>query len=92
MKIKEYDHFVVYRGMCDGRVYLADPIRGNVRPTIPEFNGQWIKNAILVVVKPDVTPPAESLLSVRVDEVGVGDMSAEMLRKQLPEPFLHRPQ
>ena len=25
LKIKEYHHFVVYRGMCDGRVYLADP-------------------------------------------------------------------
>ena len=27
--------------MCDGRVYLADPIRGNVRPTIAEFHQQW---------------------------------------------------
>ena len=89
IKIKEYDHFVVYRGMCDGRVYLADPIRGNVRPTIAEFNGQWQKNAILVVVKPNMMPPTQSALSVRVDEVLVGDMTAEMLRKQLPEPFLH---
>ena len=89
LKIKEYDHFVVYRGMCDGRVYLADPIRGNVRPTIPEFNGQWQKNAILVVVKPGTAPPLQSALSIRADEVGVGDMTAEMLRKQLPEPLLH---
>ena len=43
LKIKDYDHFVVYRGMADGRVYLADSCRGNVRPTVAEFCQQWQK-------------------------------------------------
>ncbi len=84
VRSKDYDHFVVYRGIADGRVYLADPIRGNVRPTIAEFCQQWQKNAVLVVAKPGVTPPTVSPLSIRMDEVGVGDMTDEFLRKRLP--------
>ena len=85
LKIKQYDHFVVYRGIADGRVYLADPIRGNVRPTIAEFCQQWQKNAILVVAKPGVMPPTQSRLSIRVDEVEVGETTDQLLRRQLPQ-------
>ena len=38
LKLGKHEHFVVYRGIAGGRVYLADPIRGNVRPTIAEFS------------------------------------------------------
>ena len=69
LKLKEYDHFVVYRGVCGNRVYLADPIRGNVRPTIAEFCCQWQKNAILAVAKPGVGIPECSPLGIRPDEV-----------------------
>lgn len=36
-----YKHFVVFRGIHDDTVYLADPIRGNVRLSIQEFLDQW---------------------------------------------------
>jgi predicted double-glycine peptidase len=36
-----YKHFVVFRGIHDDTVYLADPIRGNVRLSIEEFLQQW---------------------------------------------------
>jgi hypothetical protein len=85
LRIKDYDHFVVYRGIADGRVYLADPIRGNVRPTVAEFCQQWQKNAVLVVAKPGAMPPMQSWLSIRVDEVCVGDMTNQFLRRQLPQ-------
>ncbi len=84
LKIKDYDHFVVYRGMADGRVYLADSCRGNVRPTVAEFCQQWQKNAVLVVAKPGVMPPLQSALSIREDEVSVGDTTNAFLDRQLP--------
>jgi predicted double-glycine peptidase len=36
-----YKHFVVFRGIHDDTVYLADPIRGNVRLSVQEFLDQW---------------------------------------------------
>ncbi len=43
VRIEKYDykHFVVFRGIHDDTVYLADPIRGNVRVSIQEFLEQW---------------------------------------------------
>jgi len=41
MKKGEFQHFVVYRGIVEDRVYLADPIRGNVRMSVDEFKEQW---------------------------------------------------
>ena len=83
LKLNEYDHFVVYRGVCGNRVYLADPIRGNVRPTIAEFCCQWQKNAILAVAKPGVGIPDCSPLGIRPEEVLRGDTTDEFLRKEL---------
>ncbi len=86
LKLKGFDHFVVYRGVVGGRVYLADPVRGNVRPTIPEFCGQWQKNAILVVIKKGEQPREWSPLSIRTDEVRLGESTKQWLRGELPRP------
>jgi uncharacterized protein len=84
LKLREYDHFVVYRGVAEGRVYLADPIRGNVRITVPEFCSQWQKNAVLAVAKPGVELPTCTGLSIRQGEIMLGESTDEFLRKQLP--------
>lgn len=36
-----YKHFAVYRGMDRGRVYVADPVRGNLRMSIDRFLDEW---------------------------------------------------
>ena len=36
-----YKHFAVYRGIDRGRVYLADPVRGNLRMSIGRFLDEW---------------------------------------------------
>ncbi len=87
IRLDDYDHFVVYRGMAGGRVYLADPVRGNVRPTVQEFCCQWKKNVILVVVKKNVTPPAQSALSIRPCEVYAGQTTEQWMREELPRPL-----
>ena len=85
--LEKSDHFVVYRGAACGRVYLADPIRGNVRPTFAEFCGQWNKNAILVVVKKNATPPLHSRLSLSAEEIRFGETNRQFLQRELPQPM-----
>jgi predicted double-glycine peptidase len=59
-----YDHFVVFRGIQDDRVFLADPIRGNIRLQASEFLQQWTDGTILVVAKKNTRPPAYSELKM----------------------------
>ena len=36
-----YKHFAVYRGMDQGRIYIADPARGNLLMSIGRFLDEW---------------------------------------------------
>lgn len=87
VKVNKFDHFVVFRGMVDGRVYLADPVHGNVRPTVAEFCQQWNKNAVLAVIKKGQKPRDYSPLSIRLDEVMLGETTKQWLDKELPRPY-----
>jgi len=51
IKKDDFEHFVVYRGIVDDRVFLADPIRGNIRMPCEEFARLWTDGVILVIVK-----------------------------------------
>jgi len=44
----DYKHFVVVRGVHDDTVYLADPIRGNIRVSVQEFLEQWSGEALFL--------------------------------------------
>jgi predicted double-glycine peptidase len=52
-----YQHFAVFKGLRDGRVYLADPSLGNVRMPLYRFLDQWADGAgrgvIFVVERAD---------------------------------------
>lgn len=63
--VNDYDHFVVFRGMDDEYVYLADPIYGKKKVLIEEFEEQWQQNAILAVIKPGEPPREDSPLLVK---------------------------
>ena len=45
-----YKHFAVYRGMDRGRIYLADPSRGNLKMSIGRFLDEW-RQIIFVLQK-----------------------------------------
>ena len=69
-----HDHFVVFRGTYGVWVYVADPIRGNMRMPIREFTKQWQENAILVVHKPGKKVKTTSPLHVsREKRIGLDD-------------------
>jgi hypothetical protein len=72
----------VYRGWDGQWVYVADPMRGNVRIHACKFPKQWQKNAILVVVKPGAKIKEVSPLSVRPDETALGSLNWQYIRGQ----------
>ena len=78
--VDEYDHFVVYRGMDCQYVYMADPIRGNIRIPFAVFVKQWQKNAILAIAKPGEKIKEHSALSLRTDEVELGRLNEQIVR------------
>jgi len=85
---KGYDHFVVFRGLHGEWVYLADPIRGNIRLTVPEFLGVWKKRAALVVIKPGVKPKEVSQLSVLQKETFRGELNDQLIRTNYQRTYL----
>ena len=89
IKVNKIDHFVVYRGTFDGYVYLADPGRGNVRTPVHEFRQQWNDNAVLVAVKPGVTPPTQSALTVRQKDVSLGETNWQLIRTEPPLQYVN---
>jgi hypothetical protein len=68
----EFEHFVVFRGIEADRVYLADPIRGNVRMSVTKFLDRWNEGSmedgvILVVAKRGAKPQEYSPLHLQRD-------------------------
>ncbi len=84
-----HDHFVVYRGTNCRWVYVADPIRGNIRLTVSEFVSQWQKNAVLVVARTDREPPETSPLSLTDRDLSLGELNDQLIRTQPPKQYLH---
>lgn len=51
--IRGYNHFVVIKGVRDGRVYVADPAFGNRVRTLENFDEEW-NGVVLVFVRQDI--------------------------------------
>jgi predicted double-glycine peptidase len=79
---EKHDHFVVYRGSICDWVYVADPIRGNVRMPVREFTKQWQENAVLVIHKPGQKVRKISPLSVRLEEIMRGELNDQLIRTE----------
>lgn len=57
IRVHDYNHFVIFRGMRDGKVLLADPAFGNRRMSIEAFRKSWLGKLGFVVKRPDGTMP-----------------------------------
>lgn len=75
-----HDHFVVFRGTDGKWVYVADPIRGNLRMPVREFTKQWQENAILAIHKPGHKVKTTSPLHVRQEEKDWGETTDQYIR------------
>lgn len=55
VSVRGYNHFVVIKGVSDGRVAIADPAFGNRSATLESFDATW-NHVILVAVNPKEPP------------------------------------
>lgn len=89
--VEGHDHFVVYRGTDGLYVYMADPIRGNLRIPSHEFIKQWQKNAILAIAKPGVKVKEYSRLSITANELFLGKLNDQVIRTATERPITRPP-
>jgi len=55
-----FKHFVVVKTVKDGRVYIADPSKGNITFTLARFEEKWDQN-VLFVIFPGNSKPVDGL-------------------------------
>lgn len=60
LELGNYKHFVVFRGVRKGRVFLADPALGNTILSVEEFERMWYKK-IALVIEPKEEPKNNKL-------------------------------
>jgi uncharacterized protein len=75
LKLKGYNHFVVFKGVSGGYVLFADPAYGNRRITKSKFVDAWLDNIGFVVERRDGARPALNKLVAHGSEAaGPPDM------------------
>ncbi len=57
--LRDYKHFVVFKGIEEGKVFLADPALGNTTVGIREFERMWYGHIVLVIEPRDQTLKAD---------------------------------
>ncbi|MFG0261324.1 MAG: C39 family peptidase [Novipirellula sp. JB048] len=77
------NHFVVVRDIIDGCVFLADPLRGNLRISIAGLQQVWIQNAILVVAPEGETQSSRSQMQVTAKERIEGYLNRQVIRREV---------
>jgi len=76
IKIFDYRHFVVFRGVYKGHVFLADPWRGDISFTLDEFNDKWYEKVIFIV-SPKETGKTLTLLQLKENDLNFIDEDAQ---------------
>jgi predicted double-glycine peptidase len=64
----DFKHFVIFRGQRGDRVFLADPLRGNIRAPVNRFCTDW-DGKILAVVARGRKPSADTALALPPDQL-----------------------
>jgi predicted double-glycine peptidase len=92
LKLKDYHHFVIFRGMQDGRVYLADPAYGRMTMSVVEFEKAWTQRVGLTIwPKGQPAPQIHALQPGKGDNTYVASDSTGTLILQPGLQFHHNP-
>ena len=83
VRIKDYDHFVVYRGRVGNRVLVGDPAFGNLTLTFDEINKIWPNGIGFIVVKP-------GLSSLKLNAMSPEEMDMIVPNKKYISRFVRR--
>ncbi|MDG2222504.1 MAG: cysteine peptidase family C39 domain-containing protein [Rubripirellula sp.] len=81
------NHFVVFRGVAAGCVFLADPLRGNLRITESSFQNSWQENAVLVAAPKGETQSERSQLAIKPAELYRGSLNRQVIRRATSAGF-----
>ena len=78
VKIFDYRHFAVFKGIHKGHIFLADPWRGDLSFTLDEFKEMWYENVIFVV-----SPSGEGpvLTNLRLKEEDLRFIDEDLARR-----------
>ena len=74
-------HFVVVKGIRDGRVFIADPSNGNIAFSISEFEKLWDKGTLFVIYPSKDRPTVKSSLALSEEELGI--ISPDLMREDV---------
>lgn len=88
IKIFEYRHFVVIKGIHQGHIFIADPWRGHSSYTLAQFENMWFEN-VLFVVSSDQRKPGHAL-TLRAEDLRFIDEKTAMTF-MYPEIFERTP-
>ena len=77
---REFNHFVVVKGIRGNDVFLADPARGNLRVPISRFQEDWIENAALVMIRRGKVTSKVSQLKIRNSDRERGWLNGQVIR------------
>ena len=83
-----FKHFVVFRGMREGKVFIADPSAGHIVFSSDEFAQLWDRNTLFVLYPPKDKPATLARLSLTDRELGVVD--GDLVRPEAVLPQLDR--
>jgi len=76
-----FKHFVVVKGIRDGKVFIADPSAGNIAFSAHEFAGLWDKGTLFVIYPSKSRPIVQSSLTLTDQELGV--ISPDLVREDV---------
>jgi predicted double-glycine peptidase len=85
------NHFVVFRGVIGDCVFLADPLRGNIRIAASTFRNSWQQNAVLVAAPPGETQSTRSQLAITPAEAQRGYLNRQVIRRATSEGLTSLP-
>lgn len=74
IRVKGFDHFVVVRGIAEGRVDIADPGFGNMTMRVDRFQSLWKEGIVFVV-----HPPTDLMLT---------EQKPQMSSQIIPDPTI----
>jgi predicted double-glycine peptidase len=83
-----FKHFVVVRGIRDGRVFVADPSAGHIVFQVEEFAKLWDRNTLFLLYPPKDKPQTLARLALSDRELGVID--GDLIRPEAVLPQLDR--
>jgi len=95
IKPNGYEHFAVFKGIYNDRVYLADPSLGNIRMPVYRFLNMWIntngKGVVFVMEKKDEKWIETNFL--RIPEAGLPQPEILSIREMLRvgNPYIRYP-